>query len=114
MSTAIDYKAMLRQAKVARKATSNPVENMPISASDNGQPPSRPDKGFLKRPVNRVSLVNQYQVSPEGLDRAFYVPDFISSEEEAFMLSKVRLLQTLYAQPMQTDIGLLINPTDIQ
>lgn len=90
MSTAIDYKAMLRQAKGAKKATSTTSDKVPFSASDKGQSPSGPDKGFLKRPVNRDSLVNQYQVSPEGLNRAFYVPEFISQVEEAFMLSKVR------------------------
>lgn len=41
------------------------------------------------RPLNPKSLEEAYKVSPEGLERAFYVPDFVTPEEEAYILDMV-------------------------
>lgn len=81
----------MRQER-AKKATTNSSNSTSAPSTSNGtaSAPS-PAKCFPKRPLNPKSLVDDYLVSPEGKERAFYVPDFISSEEEQFLISKVRL-----------------------
>lgn len=90
MSTALDYSAMLRRAKAAKKSTAAAKTTGDVSSSDNPQVDSKPPSGFQKRNANPNSLVDSYLVSPEGLERAFYVPDFVTSQEESFCLSMVR------------------------
>jgi alkylated DNA repair protein alkB family protein 6 len=85
MSTAIDYASLLRRAKAAKK----PTQNEPIPASTTVQSKSVVEKSFLRRPDNHNYLVSSHLVPPEGLERAFYVADFLSEEEESLMLSKI-------------------------
>ena len=86
MSTAIDYSALLKRAKAAKKTASAPK---PSSTSSATTASSSATKGFEKKPSNDVSIVDMFKISPEGLDRAFYIPDFVTKEEEQFSLNQV-------------------------
>lgn len=86
MSTAINYATLLKKAKGAKKAAPAPQAPVSPNAPTGASPPVI---GFVRRPINPSSIVDQYKTSPDGLDRAFYVPNFISPEEEQYALSMV-------------------------
>lgn len=87
MSTAIDFGALMRRAKAKKSSASNRA-----STHEQGSlASSESDCKLVRRPENADSLEREYKVSPEGLERAFYVPNFVSAEEESYLLEKVRI-----------------------
>lgn len=84
MSTAINYSALLKRAKQARKTKSEDATSLAGSPWASSAP-----QLFTQRPDNEKSLVEKYQISPEGLDRAFYVPNFVTEEEQKLVIDKV-------------------------
>lgn len=85
MSTAIDFSALMKRAKAKKSSGSNRVstrEQGVLKASE-------PDCKLARRPENAETLEKEYKVSPEGLERAFYVPNFVTSQEESYLLEKV-------------------------
>ena len=86
MSTAIDFGALLRRAKATKKSSTLIVPSTVAVDSHHRETPERIHNRFL----NTESLEESYKVSPEGMERAFYVPEFVTIEEESDLLAMVR------------------------
>lgn len=101
MSTAIDFAAMMKRVKASKvDAAKNQSTTHSVPSGD-----PLPSASSARHLISPNSLENHFGFSPEGLKRVFYIPEFITSDEEAFYLSKVRCFTKIQFQRLEIEIG---------